>query len=253
MDDKATIVEMRNIRKRFGPVAALNGVDLRLMRGEVLGLVGDNAAGKSTLMKILSGAHQRDEGEVLIEGIPRYYRGPRESRLDGIEMIYQDLALCGNLDVAQNIFLGRWPMCGLFVDRKHMYIRAQQAMQALGVDIDSMRRNVGSLSGGVQQSVSIARAILFSPKVLILDEPTANLSTSAATQLLEIMKKLKTEGIAQIVISHRLSDIFEVADRVMVLKGGRNAGSREVPLSSEKEVLELIISGGQPPPDVTGR
>jgi simple sugar transport system ATP-binding protein len=238
------IVEMRGISKSFGPVQALVGVNLRLMPGEVLGLVGDNSAGKSTLMKILTGAYQRDAGEILIDGAPVHFRSPHESRDRGIEMIYQDFALCGNLDVGQNIFLGRWPLrFGLFVDRPRMHRDAREILNRLKVDVNSVYQKVESLSGGRQQSVAIARAISFDPKVVIFDEPTANLSATATQRLLETMSELKRHGVAQIIISHRMTDIFEVGDRVLVLKRGRNVGDRRIAETTEKEVLELIVSG----------
>ena len=238
------IVEMRGIYKSFGPVQALVDVHLRLMQGEVLGLVGDNSAGKSTLMKIITGAYQRDAGDIFVDGDPVHFRSPHESRDRGIEMIYQDFALCGNLDVSQNIFLGRWPMrFGIFVDRPRMHGDAGVILKRLKVDVNSVYQKVESLSGGRQQSVAIARAISFAPKVVIFDEPTANLSVTATHRLLETMTELKAHGVAQVIISHRLNDIFEVGDRVMVLKRGRNVGERAIAQTSEKEVLELIVSG----------
>ncbi len=237
------IVEMRGIRKTFGPIRALHDVDLRLMPGEILGLVGDNSAGKSTLMKVLSGAYSRDAGEVLVEGRPTHFRSPQDSRARGIEMIYQDFALCGNMDIASNMFLGRWPSKGLFVDRRRMLREAQSVMQRLKVDINSVYQKVESLSGGRQQSVAIARAISFDPKVVILDEPTANLSVMATNRLLETMLELKRQGVAQIIISHRMTDIFDVGDRIMVLKRGEYVGDRYIRHTTEKEVLELIVDG----------
>jgi simple sugar transport system ATP-binding protein len=237
-------VEMRSIDKSFGPVRALIDVHLTLMPGEVLGLVGDNSAGKSTLMKILTGAYQRDSGEVSIDGERVHFKSPHESRDLGIEMIYQDFALCGNLDVGQNIFLGRWPRrFGIFVDRSRMHHDARTILDRLKVDVNSVYQKVESLSGGRQQSVAIARAISFEPKVVIFDEPTANLSVTATNRLLETMLELKRHRVSQVIISHRLTDIFEVGDRVMVLKRGRNVGERAIAETTEKEVLELIVSG----------
>jgi len=244
MSDAAIpLVEMTGITKSFGAVNALVGVDLKIMPGEIVGLVGDNSAGKSTLMKILTGAYHRDEGDVRIEGRSTNFRSPHESRDAGIEMIYQDFALCGNLDVAQNIFLGRWPTKGIFVDRRRMYDEAAEVMRKLKVDINSVYQKVESLSGGRQQSVAIARAISFGPKLIILDEPTANLSVTATNRLLETMAELKAQGVAQIIISHRLTDIFEVGDRVVVLKRGENVGERAIKDTNEHEVLELIVAG----------
>ena len=239
----APIVEMRHITKAFGAISALIDVDLVLYPGEILGLVGDNSAGKSTLMKIMTGAYQRDDGEVLVEGAATHFRSPHESRAVGIEMIYQDFALCGNMDVGQNIFLGRWPRKGIFVDRGKMYREADQVLKRLKVDVNSVYQKVESLSGGRQQSVAIARAISFEPKVIVLDEPTANLSVIATERLLETMLELKKHNVAQIIISHRLQDIFEVGDRVMVLKRGRHVGERYIQKTTEHEILRLIVQG----------
>lgn len=237
------IVDMRGIDKSFGAVHALRGVDLLLYPGEILGLVGDNSAGKSTLMKTLTGAYQRDSGDIFIAGAPVHFKSPHESRDVGIEMIYQDFALCGNMDVGQNIFLGRWPLKGPFIDRKTMYREADAVLKRLKVDVNSVYQRVESLSGGRQQSVAIARAISFEPRVVILDEPTANLSVMATERLLETMLELKKQGVAQIIISHRLQDIFLVGDRVMVLKRGENVGDRYVKQTTQQEVLGLIVSG----------
>jgi simple sugar transport system ATP-binding protein len=234
---------MRHISKAFGAVSALVDVDLVLYPGEILGLVGDNSAGKSTLMKILTGAYQRDSGEVLVAGEKTHFRSPHESRAVGIEMIYQDFALCGNMDVGQNIFLGRWPRKGIFVNRKKMYREAEQVLRQLKVDVNSVYQKVESLSGGRQQSVAIARAISFDPKVVILDEPTANLSVPVARLLLDLMRDLKRHNVAQIIISHRLQDIFEVGDRIVVLKRGRVVGERYISETSEDEILGLIVQG----------
>lgn len=239
----APLIEMRHINKSFGAVRALIDVDLSLQPGEILGLVGDNSAGKSTLMKILTGAYQRDSGMVRIEGRDVAFRSPHDSREVGIEMIYQDFALCGNMDVGQNIFLGRWPLSGPFVNRKKMYAEADRVLQRLKVDVNSVYQKVESLSGGRQQSVAIARAISFEPKVIVLDEPTANLSVMATNRLLETMLELKKQNVAQVIISHRLTDIFEVGDRVMVLKRGQNVGERVIADTTEAEVLEIIVSG----------
>jgi len=237
------IVQMRDINKSFGAIKALDGVNFHLMPGEILGLVGDNSAGKSTLMKVLSGAYTRDSGEIFLGGAEVHFHSPHDSRARGIEMIYQDFALCGNMDVASNMFLGRWPKKGLFVDKKRMEKEAGEILSRLKVDVSSVRLKVESLSGGRQQSVAIARAISFNPKVIILDEPTANLSVTATKRLLETMLELKNQGVAQVIISHRLQDIFAVGDRVMVLKRGQNAGERVIKETNENEILRLIVQG----------
>jgi simple sugar transport system ATP-binding protein len=251
--DETPIVEMRGITKSFGAVRALIDVNLTLYPGEILGLVGDNSAGKSTLMKILTGAYTRDAGEILVAGEPVHFRGPHDSRKAGIEMIYQDFALCGNMDVGQNIFLGRWPRKGPFVDRRTMYSEADRVLKRLKVDVNSVFQRVESLSGGRQQSVAIARAISFDPRVVILDEPTANLSVMATERLLETMLELKRHGVAQIIISHRLQDIFAVGDRVMVLKRGENVGEYLIEHTSEQQVLEVIVQGKRQAQAVSSR
>lgn len=237
------LVEMRGISKRFGAVQALRGVDLVLFPGEVLGLVGDNAAGKSTLMKVLSGAYQPDEGEIVFQGRRVSFTSPADARALGIEMVYQDFALCENLDVAQNIWLGRWPRRGLFVDRPRMDREAQRVLARLGLEDLSVRAPVATLSGGQRQSVAIGRALSWNPKVLILDEPTANLSPAATQQVLGLIRGLREQGVACIFISHRLQEILEIGDRVMVLKQGRLVGVRRVAETDEEELLGLIIAG----------
>jgi simple sugar transport system ATP-binding protein len=242
----AHLVEMRGIRKRFGAVQALRGVDLVLDAGEVLGLVGDNAAGKSTLMKILSGALQPDEGEILFRGTPVRFASPADARRLGIEMVYQDFALCNNLDVAQNIFLGRWPVRGgLWVDRPAMNRAAGAMLDRLRIDIPSVTLPVRSLSGGRRQSVAIARALSFNPAVLILDEPTANLSPSATQEVLRLVAELKAHGVGVVLISHRLQEVFQIGDRVTVLKQGQHVATRRVAEATEDEILELIVTGGR--------
>ena len=241
----APVVEMRDVHKSFGGVKALHGVDLRLMPGEVLGLVGDNSAGKSTLMKILTGVYHRDSGDIFVDGKPVQFKTPLESRDVGIEMIYQDFALCGNMDVSLNMFLGRWLTRGIFLDKRRMDAETKSVLQKLRVDIPSVRLKVDGLSGGRQQILAIARAISFNPKVIVLDEPTANLSVPAITRVLELMRELKKHNVAQIIISHRLTDVFSIGDRVMVLKRGRNAGERVIRITTEDEVLGLIVRGDQ--------
>lgn len=247
--ENTPVVEMKNISKSFGAVRALIDVNLTLHKNEILGLVGDNSAGKSTLMKILTGAYNADEGEILFEGSPVHITNPRESRELGIEMVYQDFALCGNLDISTNIYLGKWPtkrgwLKKWFVDVKTMDTQSWQILQKLKVDASSVKLKVEGLSGGRQQSVAIGRVISFDPKVIILDEPTANLSVTATQQVLDLMLELKnTHNVAMIIISHRLQDIFAVGDRVMVLKRGRRVGERVIKDTHEQDVLSMIVQG----------
>jgi len=226
MIEATPVVEMRNIKKSFAAVRALRGVDLVLHHNEVLGLVGDNAAGKSTLMKVLSGAYIPDEGEIFIEGKKAHIINPLDARRQGIEMVYQDLALANDLDVAANVFMGREPVSaklGLFsvLDEHHMELETQRLFDRLKIDISSVRLKVKSLSGGQRQSAAIARATAFDAKVIIMDEPTAALSVAAIGKVLDLVRELKAQGCSIIVISHRLEDIYQVSDRMIVLRHGR--------------------------------
>jgi len=228
------VVEMRNIKKNFAAVQALKGVDLVLRHGEVLGLVGDNAAGKSTLMKVLSGAYIPEEGEILIEGKKEHLTDPLHARRLGIEMVYQDLALANNLDVTSNVFLGRETASthlGAFsvLDSRHMEQEAQRLLDRLKIDIPSVRLLVERLSGGQRQAVAIARTMAFNSKVIIMDEPTAALSVAAISKVLDLVRELKAQGASIIIISHRLEDIYSVSDRLMVMRNGRKV--RDCPIT----------------------
>lgn len=233
MTKEIPVVEMRSIRKSFGAVQALRGVDLTLYRGEVLGLVGDNAAGKSTLMKVLSGAYLPDTGEIFIEGERKAITKPEEARRLGIEMVYQDFALADNLDVAANVFLGReavsWQLGPVRVmDKQFMESQARQVINNLKIDIDSVRLKVKNLSGGQRQAVAIGRVTAFNAKVIIMDEPTAALSVAAIGQVLDLIRELKGQACSIIIISHRLEDIYQVGDRVIVLRQGRKVTDRPI-------------------------
>ncbi len=223
---KAPVVEMRHIKKHFGAVQALRGVDLALHRHEVLGLMGDNAAGKSTLMKVLSGAYSPDGGGVYIEGEAVHFSSPMDARRTGIEMVYQDYALANNLDVSANVFMGREVVrmsLGPFgvMDYAHMELETKSLINRLKIDIASVRQKVERLSGGQRQAVAIARATAFDAKVIIMDEPTAALSVAAIDKVLDLVHQLKEQGSSVIIISHRLEDIYRVADRMIVLRQGR--------------------------------
>jgi ABC-type sugar transport system ATPase subunit len=220
------IVEMRKIQKNFGAVQALRGVDVALNHNEILGLVGDNAAGKSTLMKVLSGAYIPDEGEILIEGKKVNFTNPMEARRQGIEMVYQDYALANNLDVAANVFMGRevvqYKLGPIGVmDYRIMEQETKNLLNRLKIKIQSVRQKVERLSGGQRQAIAIARATAFNAKVIIMDEPTAALSVAAIDQVLELVEELKAQGASIIIISHRLEDIYQVSDRMIVLRHGR--------------------------------
>lgn len=224
--ENTPVVEMRNIKKNFGAVQALKGVDLALHHNEVLGLVGDNAAGKSTLMKVLSGAYIPDEGEILLEGEKAHLTNPMDARRQGIEMVYQDYALANNLDVAANVFMGRevvqYKLGPIGVmDYRHMEQETKSLINRLKINIPSVLQKVERLSGGQRQAIAIARATAFNAKVIIMDEPTAALSVAAIDQVLELIRELKAQGASIIVISHRLEDIYRVSDRMIVLRQGR--------------------------------
>jgi simple sugar transport system ATP-binding protein len=246
MSHETPVVEMQNIKKSFGAVQALQGVDLQLGRGEVLGLVGDNAAGKSTLMKVLSGAYIPDEGAIYLNGQKTHITNPEESRLLGIEMVYQDFALVNNLDVAANVFLGReivrWRV-GPFkaMDKRAMEQRARNLIDRLKIDVSSVRLKVENLSGGQRQAVAIGRATAFDAKVVIMDEPTAALSVAAIGKVLDLITELKSNGVSIILISHRLEDIYQVSDRVIVLRQGRKVADRR-PESDIHEFRERIVA-----------
>ncbi len=246
MTETTPIVEMRNIKKSFGAVQALRGVDLVLHHNEVLGLVGDNAAGKSTLMKVLSGAYIPDEGEILIDGQKAHITDPMSARRLGIEMVYQDFALANNLDVAANVFLGREVRSNQMgaisvMNKRHMELETQRILDRLKIDISSVRLKVENLSGGQRQSVAIARATAFNAKVIIMDEPTAALSVAAISKVLDLIRELKAQGCSIIVISHRLEDIYHVSDRMIVLRHGRKVTDRPVE-GSIHEFNERVVA-----------
>jgi ABC-type sugar transport system ATPase subunit len=231
--DQTPVVELRDIEKHFGAVQALRGVDLALMHNEVLGLVGDNAAGKSTLMKVLSGAYIPDGGDIFIEGKRVSFANPMDARRMGIEMVYQDYALANNLDVSGNVFMGREVVriklgpLGV-MDFAHMEQETKALLERLRIDISSVRLKVERLSGGQRQAVAIARATAFDAKVIIMDEPTAALSVAAIDKVLELVKELKAQGSSIIIISHRLEDIYRVSDRMIVLRQGRKVSDSPV-------------------------
>jgi simple sugar transport system ATP-binding protein len=251
----ANVVEMYNVFKSFGPVQALQNVELCLGYGEVLGMVGDNAAGKSTLMKVLTGAYTPDSGTIRFDDREVRWASPHESRLAGIEMVYQDFALAGNLDICANIFLGReatQPTLGgalRLMDEKHMEEEARRLLERLKIEIKSVRLKVENLSGGQRQAVAIARSTAFQAKVVIMDEPTAALAVKEVAKVLEIIRGLKEHNIAVIIISHRLQDIFQVCDRIMVLRQGRNVGERLVPETTMDEIVAMIVGAKEDAPD----
>jgi simple sugar transport system ATP-binding protein len=254
MNDRSTapapIVQMRNIEKRYGQVTVLRGMSLDLFKGEAVGIVGDNGAGKSTLMKILCGAVPPTAGEIHLEGKPVKFNSPHEARLSGIEIVYQDLAVIGHLTVTQNVFLGREETRRILgfkmLDNRKMEAAARKLIAGLDPVLeDRTRVSVDSLSGGQKQSVAVARAMAFGPKVMILDEPTAALSVEKIERMLTLIRTLKESGLAVILISHRLQDIMTVCDRVIVMKSGSLVRDLNVGTTDIDEIVRLMVSGGE--------
>lgn len=243
-----SLLDLSGIEKSFGSVSVLHGVDLTVGAGEVIGLVGDNGAGKSTLMKIVTGMYQADRGSITLEGDNILELTPGERRARGIEMIYQDLALAKQQDVASNIFLGREPtrrVLGMsLVDRRKMKLDAQEMIDRLGAKLPAITRPVGSFSGGQQQSVAIARALTFNPKIVIMDEPTAALAVREVQSVLDLIRQLKSQGIGVILISHRLNDVLSVTDRIIVLRQGRAAANLVTKETTMPDIVSAIVGGG---------
>jgi D-xylose transport system ATP-binding protein len=241
MAETTPLLEMRGITKRFGAVRALNGVDFRVMPGEVVGLVGDNGAGKSTLVKVISGIHPGEEGEYLWDGRGVSVTAPQDATNLGIATVYQDLALCDNLDVVENLYLGREAVGGGLLDEVTMEHKANELLAELSVTtIQSVRSEVGAMSGGQRQSVAIARSLLGDPKMVILDEPTAALGVAQTAQVLALIKRLKGRGLGVIVISHNLADVFQVVDRIFVMRLGAAGGEFDVNTATQEEVVAAI-------------
>jgi D-xylose transport system ATP-binding protein len=240
------LLELRGVSKSFGAVQALYRVDLAVHAGEVLALVGDNGAGKSTLIKSIAGIHSVDEGEIRFAGKPVSIGGPKDAAQLGIEVVYQDLALADNLDVVQNMFLGReetsGPLRGL--DETDMEQRARETLAGLSVTtIRSVRQTVAGLSGGQRQSVAVAKAVMWNSKVVILDEPTAALGVAQTRQVLDLVRRLAEKGLGVILISHNLHDVFEVADSVSVLRLGQDVARFTVADTTQAAVVEAITAG----------
>jgi ABC-type sugar transport system ATPase subunit len=238
-------LELRGVSKHFGAVEALSKVDFRAFPGEVMALVGDNGAGKSTLIKSVAGIHSIDDGDVLFEGEVVKIHGPKDAARLGIEIVYQDLALCDNLDIVQNMFLGRESLTKIKVlDEGAMEQRAAETLSSLSVTtIRSIRQSVASLSGGQRQSVAVAKAVMWNSKLVILDEPTAALGVAQTAQVLALVRRLADRGLAVILISHNLSDVFAVADRITVLRLGRNVAEWSAKQTNQQQVVEAITAG----------
>jgi D-xylose transport system ATP-binding protein len=240
------ILEMRGISKRFGAVQALFEVDFEVYQGEVVGLVGDNGAGKSTLIKIVSGVYQADAGQYVFEGREVTVNNPREASELGIETVYQDLALCDNLDVVANLYLGRekvQPVVPGFLgtlDEISMEQEAARVINELHVRIPSVRSRVATLSGGQRQSTAVARAVMWNSKVVLLDEPTAALGVEQTRLVKDLILRLREQGLGVVVISHNLADVFDVSDRIIVLYLGRRVATFETHAANPEQVVAAI-------------
>jgi ABC-type sugar transport system ATPase subunit len=235
------LLEARAISKTFLHVQALNQVNFRIYQGETVALVGDNGAGKSTLMKILCGAHQADAGMVWIDGEQVHIRNPHEANAMGIAVVYQDLALVNHRDVASNVFLGREPKKGIIVDKGRMVRESREVLQRLKINIPSVYAQVGLLSGGQRQAVAIARAVQQGGRLIFMDEPTAALGVQEQGKVLKLLEDLQREGTALVVVSHNLQHVFHIADRIVVMRGGRNAGERIRRDTTQEEIVQLIV------------
>jgi len=246
------LLELRGVSKSFGSVQALADVDFEVRHGEVMALVGDNGAGKSTLIKCVAGIHPMDEGELLFDSEPVSIHGPKDAAKLGIEVVYQDLALCDNLDVVQNMYLGREAHDRFQVLKEPpMEAKTRETLKSLRVTtINSIRQAVATLSGGQRQSVAVARAVMWNSRLVILDEPTAALGVAQTEQVLALVNRLAEQGLGVVIISHNLHDVFETANRITVLRLGRNAGIFERAKTTQEEVVHAITAGA--PTKVSG-
>jgi D-xylose transport system ATP-binding protein len=244
------ILEMRGINKSFGPVDVLKNVHFAAYPGQVTALVGDNGAGKSTLVKCISGTYTIDSGDYLFDGRNVTVHNPRDASALGIEIVYQDLALCDNLDIVQNMFLGRERHNGLILDESSMEQAAGETLASLSVrTVKSVRQRVSSLSGGQRQTVAIAKAVLWNSKVVVLDEPTAALGVAQTAQVLDLVRRLADRGLAVVLISHNMTDVLKVADRIAVLYLGQLAAEVKRSDVNQTQLVELITTGTLSGPD----
>ena len=238
------ILSLRKVNKSFGPVHVLKDVDFDAYAGKVTALVGDNGAGKSTLIKCIAGIYTPETGEFVFEGNRVTIAGPRDATALGIEIVYQDLALCDNLDIVHNMFLGREEKSGITLNESTMESMAKKTLDGLSVrTVKSIRQKVASLSGGQRQTVAIARAVLWNSKVVILDEPTAALGVAQTEQVLKLVRQLADNGLAVIVISHNLNDVFQVADNIAAMYLGTMAAQVEKNSVNQNDVVRLITTG----------
>ena len=239
------ILELRGIDKSFGAVQVLHGVDFKVYPGQVTALVGDNGAGKSTLVKAVAGIYRADAGEFFFDGKPVTIHGPKDAGALGIEIVYQDLALCDNLDIVQNMFLGRERITsGVLLDELTMEDEARRTLASLSVrTVKSVRQSVSSLSGGQRQTVAIAKAVLWNSRVVLLDEPTAALGVAQTRQVLDLVRRLADQGLGVVLISHNMNDVLEVSDRITALYLGRVAADIKRADTNHSQIVELITAG----------
>jgi ABC-type sugar transport system ATPase subunit len=238
------LLSLRGIAKRFGPVQALSRIDFDVPPGKVTALTGDNGAGKSVTIKTIAGLWAPSEGEILWEGEPVHFHGPRDAEAAGITTIYQDLALCENLDIVQNMYLGHEPLRHGLLDEATMEISARDTLNQLNVKtIRSIRQPVASLSGGQRQSVAVAKAVMSKAKLVIMDEPTAALGVAQTRQVLGLIKRLASQGVAVLVVSHNLNDVFAVADRIVVLYLGRMVAQGPASEYDPSSVVDYMTTG----------
>jgi len=238
------LLQLRDITKTYGSVQALTDVDFQVKEGEIMALVGDNGAGKSTLVKCVAGTHSADSGEILFEGQEVHIHGPKDAARLGIEVVYQDLALCDNLDVVQNMYLGREVNRFQVLNEAEMEQNTAKTLKSLAVTtIGSIRRPVATLSGGQRQSVAVAKAVQWNSKLVLLDEPTAALGVAQTEQVLALVRRLGEQGLGVVLISHNLHDVFETADRITVLRLGRDVGVFDRRTTTQQAVVEAITAG----------
>jgi len=240
------LLELKNLTKRFGGLVAVNNVSMEIKEGEVVGLLGDNGAGKSTLIKMVSGVHRPDEGQIFFKGKEVKIDSTRKALSIGIETLYQDLSLAENLNAYSNIFLGREKLKKILkfiniLDHGYMHKEAKKVLDRLEIEIPSLRNRIRVLSGGQRQAVAISRSIYWDAKLLIMDEPTAALGVAEQKKVLDLIKKLKSQGIGIIIISHQLYDVFSVADRLVILRRGEKVGERNIKETNPDEIVSLIV------------
>lgn len=238
-------ISLRGIRKTFGSIDALRGVDLDVYAGECIGLIGDNAAGKSTLTKIISGTYVPDSGTIAVDGETLRFANPSDARARNIEMVYQDLSLCDHIDVMGNLFLGREVARWSFLNGHQMRVQARKMLDDLDIRIPRLSAKVEQLSGGQRQAIAIARAASFQPRVLIMDEPTSALAVAEVDAVLRLINEVKSRGVAVILITHRLQDLFEVCDRIAVMYEGTKVAERAIDGTSLEDLVKLIVGKGE--------